>query len=163
MSNDLDLIRTSETAELLDRLAVELPGLKGDKYATDIVASMLWLDQARGDSRPDDYILVNRDLGEVLMYEADIADAAVGYLWGKACVYGIAHDTDTFLRKARNPFMVEFPLRDDIPVNIRGKKVAVAIMSLEESDQEPFVDYEAITMRHDHTIVGDNRPFRRAA
>lgn len=163
MANDLDLIRTSETADLLDRLAVELPGLKGDKYAADMVAAMLWLDQARGDGRPDDYILTNRDLGEVLMYEADIADASVGYLWGKACVYGIAHDTDAFLCKARNPFMVEFPLRDDVPANIRGKKIAVAIMGIDESDQEPFVDYEAITMRHDHTIVGDNRPFRRAA
>lgn len=163
MANDLDLIRTSDTAELLDRLAVELPGLKVEKYSTDMVAAILWLDQARGNSRPGNYILVNRDLGEVLMYEADIADAPVGYLWGKACVYGIAHDTDAFLRKARHPFIIEFPLRDDIPANVRGKKVAVAIMSLEESEQEPFVDYEAITMRHDHTIVGDNRPFRRAA
>lgn len=163
MANDLDLIRTSESAILLDRLAAELPGLKVDKNATDMVAAILWLDQARGDSRPGDYILVDRDLGEVLMYEADIADAPVGYLWGKACLYGIAYDTDRFLRKARSPFMIEFPLRDDVPANIRGKKIAIAIMGLDESLEEPFVDYEAITMRHDHTIVGDNRPFRRVA
>ncbi len=163
MANDLDLIRTGETAELLDRMTTELPGLKVDKYATDMLAAVLWLDHARGDSQAGDYVLINRDMGEVLMYEADIADATVGRLWGKSCVFGIAHDTAEFYRAASNPFMIEFPLRDDIPANVRGKKIAVAIMGQDESEQEPFVDYEAITMRRDHTIVGDNRPFRRVA
>ena len=163
MANDLDLIRTSATNELLDRMAQELPGLNIAKYATDMVAALLWIDEATGHNDEGNYILLNPDIGEALMYEADIADSRMGKQWGKMCVYGIVQDATEFLQMANTPFNVEFPLSDDVPANIRGKKVAVAIMSRQESEQEPFVDYEAVTMNHDHTIVGDTTILRRAA
>lgn len=168
MANDLDLIRTPENKEELDRMRAELRNPRYRAFPSHTLAAILWLDQARGVSKPGDYILVDQVFGDQLMYDklSHMPNQKMSRLWGCGTIYSIEQDLNEFFELARRPFIIRFGwTREDprVPVNIRGKDVRIAIMG---HDEELIVDDQqvsVVTMRRSHRLVDQPRLRREVA